>query len=321
MLHIADMPGAGWDALAAAARCADECNAHQRLLLIGDRTAVADAATFGLAPTRTAAPPLRRLDAAVGALDRAVEELHRQSPVDVIHVWSDSARVICRETFAYRFPLTQEDPGPFVTPRHFSASREALRTSSASRPTRSPSSWRPTAPVSATRAASPASSASSTSPTSPLSASLPRISDNYRAPLAFFAASSARGTSSPSLRLRTRCCVPPTSSFTIRATRSLPTAAPASPPAAAQAAAAMGLPIFATDSPVVRRLLAPLGTQAIAANGLLPELARVAMPLCESTALRREAGDRLRAHAPTIAASPATLNDRWHSAVLAEAVA
>jgi hypothetical protein len=316
VLHVVDMPGAGWDALAAAARCAREIGGDQRLLLLGDRHAAADAAVFGLAPTRTAAPPLRRLDAAVGTLDRAVAQLHREAPIGLIQVWSDSARILCRETFAYEFPINQEDPGPFVAgaTTAASSSREALRAELGIAPHEIAilmATDRPGIGDARRFAGLIGVFHLADFPAVGIASSR---TDNYRRAARFLRgfhrAWDVIPVSSPPLTLVAAADIVFYDQGDTLTADGGPGVATGG---AAYAAAAMGLPVFAVNSPVARRLLAPLGGEAIAANGLLPELARVAVPLCQSAACRRDAGERLRAYAPSVVAGAAELAARWRT--------
>jgi len=319
VLHIVDMPGAGWDALAAAARCAATETAEQRLLLIGDHAAAADAAAFGLQPEYRLCPPLNRLPAAVGPLDRLMKSVQRSWPADVVHVWSDSARVLCRETLAYSLPITQEDPAPYA-PALAPLDRAKARAAMGVAP-------HETAVL--------------------LAADRPGVGDARRfagmvgvLALAEYTVVGVASRSSDSFRRAAR--------FLRGFNRVWDVVPLATPPHLAvsgadivvydqgdslvgdagpgprtggvvHAAAALGIPVITTDSPLARRLLRPLAAELVAPDGTMPEIARLTAPLCADAARRAALGARLRdllAHSDR-----PRMDDRWSAALRQEAAA
>ncbi len=319
VLHVVDLPGAGWDALAAAAHCAQTLPADQRLLLIGDRTATTDAAAFGLRPEYRLCPPLNRLAAAVGPFDRLVRNVSRAWPIDIVHVWSDSSRVLCRETLGFGLPLVQEDPALF-TPGTLPNDRAGVRSSLGIAP-------HETAVL--------------------LASDRPGVGDTRRftgligllalAELPAVGIASSRGDS---FRRAAR--------FMRGFHRHWDVIAIGSPPQAALAGAdmviydqgdsltadagpgprtggivlaagALGIPVVTTDSPLARRLTGPLAPRALAKGGALPEVATLTLPLATNPNLRASAGRELRDHAATLAAPQ--LMDRWEAACLNGAAA
>jgi hypothetical protein len=314
VLHVIDLPGAGWDALAAAANCAAALDNRQRILLIGDGQAGRDAAAFGLAPARRLCPPLNRLSTAVGPLDLAFKELDRESPIDVVHVWSDSARVLCREALAYTFPITQEDPGRFVLttqtcPR--AAARAALGVADhetaillASDRPEVGDARRLAGLVGILHLAEHATVGLASS-----------RSDNFRRAARFL-----RGfnrdwdvialSTPPHLSLAAADIVLYDQGDTLTAD-----AGPGPRTGGVVvAAAAAGIPVVAVDTSLTRRLLGPLAGELLAPSGLLPDLARALVPLSQNSDRRTEVGRRLLAHLPTITSHPCELLARWLAA-------
>lgn len=312
VLHVIDQPGAGWDALAAAARCAQTLPADQRLLLIGDRTAAADAAAFGLRPDYRLCPPLNRLAAAVGPFDRLIKSVSRAWPIDVVHVWSDSARVLCRETMGFSLPLVQEDPAPFapsVLLQDRANTRSALGVAA-----------HETALL--------------------LASDRPGVGDTRRftgligllalAELAVVGIASSRGDSFRRAARFMRgfqrhwdvipISAPPQ---TVLAAADIviydqgdSLTADAGPGprtgGTVMAAGALGIPIVTSDSPLAHRLAGPLAQRAIATNGVLPELAKLTLPLATDPSVRAQAGRDLQAH--TVSLTAPALLARWVAA-------
>lgn len=319
VLHVIDLPGAGWDSLSAAAHCAATLagEADQRLLLIGDAHAARDAAAFGLIPTYRICPPLNRLAAAVAPLDRLFRSLARVAPVDIVHVWSDSARVICRETLAFTLPITQSDPAPFVqlpTTAAVPGDRAAIRSAhrigdhevavllAADRPG-----------VGDARRFAGLVGILHLAGITTVGLASSRC-DNARRAARFL-----RGfhrewdviplSSPPHLSL-------PAADVVIYDQGDTLTADSGPGPRTGGivvAAAAAGIPVVATDSPLARRLLGPLAQNLIAANGLMPELARIMVPLCESRERRETVGRELRALSPSFLSPTSTVLQRWHA--------
>lgn len=309
MLHVIDLPGAGWDALAAAARCVQTLAADQRLMLIGDSHAAADAAAFGLKPDYRLCPPLNRLPAAVGPLDRTLKSVAAVWPIDIVHVWSDSARVLCRQTVGYSLPITQEDPAPFTpSPRPLAraAARAALGIAE-----------HETALL--------------------LAADRPGVGDARRFAglvgvlhLAEYAAVGIASARSDTYRRAARFLrgfnhawdvvplhTPP--HVTLAAADiviydqgdSLTADAGPGPRTGGiiLAAGALGIPVVTTPSPLSRRLLGPLAQELIAGDGAMPEIARLTVPLCTDADRRHAAGERLRHQTATLPVP--SLMDRW----------
>ncbi|MDP1661540.1 MAG: hypothetical protein Q8L55_06450 [Phycisphaerales bacterium] len=312
VLHVVDLPGAGWDALAAAARCAQSLPADQRLLLIGDRCAAADAAAFGLRPDYRLCPPLNRLAASVGPLDRLIKGVSRVWPIDVVHVWSDSARVLCRQTLGFHFPLIQEDPALFAPPL-LPQDRASVRSSLGIAP-------HETALL--------------------LASDRPGVGDTRRftglvSLLAFaeLAVVGIAGSRGDSFRRAAR--------FMRGFNRYWDVIPIRTPPHTALAAAdiviydqgdsltadagpgprtggivltagAMGIPVVTTDSPLARRLVGPLAQRALAVGGGLPDLATRTLPLATDASIRAQAGRDLHNHTATLPAPG--LMERWVTA-------
>lgn len=321
VLHVIDLPGAGWDALAAAARCARELPARQRLLLIGDRHAQADAASLGLVPDRSVSPPLGTLATAVAPLDRAFAELDRQTPVEAVHVWSDSARVLCRQTLGYAVPIVQEEPGPLAAPAPI-AQRALLRA-------RLGIADDECAVLLATDRAGVGDARRFAGLVGILQlADIPTVgvasnrSNNYRRAARFL-----RGfgrawdvipvSGPPAALVAAADAVMYDQGDTLSAD-----GGPGTPTGGTALSAALaGIPVVTTTSEVGRSIAGPLQEQVLTRHGLLPEFARVLVPLCESRERRLEVGAALRRHARSVSRPLSGVLDRWRAAALAEAPA
>jgi hypothetical protein len=83
----------------------------------------------------------------------------------------------------------------------------------------------------------------------------------------------------------------------------------------ASAAAAAGIPFVTTNTPIGRRIAGPVGDTVLARTSLMPEFARVTVPLCESAERRAETGARLRAHALSTGELLDALMDRWNASM------
>jgi len=294
VLHIVDMPGAGWDALAAAARCAAVESAQQRMLLIGDHAAAADAAAFGLQPDYRLCPPLNRLPAAVGPLDRLMKAVRRSWPVDLIHVWSDSARVLCRETLGYALPITQEDPAPFapaLRPLDRSAARAAMGVAP-----------HETAVLLASDRPGVGDARRFAGMVGVLALAeyavvgvAPRSSDSFRRAARFLRGFNRAWDIVP-LATPPHLAVSGADIIVYDQGDSLVSDAGPGPRSGGvvHAAGALGMPVITTDSPLARRLLLPLAAELIARNGTMPEIARLTAPLCSDPARRAAVGEKLR---------------------------
>lgn len=324
VLHVIDLPSAGWDALASAALCARELNVSQRLVLIGDRRAGADAAAFGLAPDRHLSPPLRSLTTAVRLLDRAVTELHRESPIGVVHVWSDSARVLCRQTIGYTYPLTQEDPGPLVPSptAQALAARATLRAElgiSDNEVALLLATDRPGVGDARRFAGLVGVLHLADIPTVGLA---PARSDYFRRAARFLRGFNRAWDVIP-LRSPAHLVLAAADAVFYDQGDTLTAAGgPGAPTGGlAFAAAAAGIPVVTIDSPLGRRLAGPLGGEVLARTSLMPEFARVTVPLCESAQRRAETGARLRQHAFRSRGVLSALHDRWNAAALKGAAA
>jgi hypothetical protein len=317
VLHIIDMPGAGWDALAAAERCARTLDADQRLLLIGDKDAAADAAAFGLEADYRLCPPLNRLAAAVSPFDRLLKDASRSWPVDLVHVWSDSARVLCRETIGFDLPIVQEDPAPFVKT---TVGREEARAALGIAPGE-------VALVLASDRAGVGDARRFTGMVGVLSLAEYNVvgvactrSDTFRRAARFL-----RGfmhhwdvvpVSTPphtSLAAADIVCYDQGDSLTADAGPGPRTGG------VVFAAGALGIPVVTTPSPLSRRLLGPLAPDLITASGAMPEVSRLTLPLCSDAAHRAEVGGRLREQIASM--PPPPLLERWLDAVARGAAA
>lgn len=314
VLHIIDLPGAGWDALSAAAHCAETLETDQHLLLISDSDSCADAASFGLRPDYRICPPLNRLAAAVAPLDRLFRALAAAAPVDVIQVWSDSARVLCRETLGYTVPIVQEDPSAFVRPIDLdqrASARAALRITDHETAVLLAAD-RPGAGDARRHAGLVGILHLANIPTVGIASSR---CDNARRAARFL-----RG-----FHRAWDCISVPTPPHVSLAAADIvlydqgDTLTSDSGPGPrtggiAIAAARAGLPVIAVDTPLTRRLIGPLGPSLLAHSGRMPEIARVLVPLCESTERRRTIGEELKAHAATLCTPTSSLLSRWQAA-------
>jgi len=316
---VIDFPGAGWDALAAAAWCARSIACEQRLLLIGDHQASADARWFGLEADFRVCPPMNRLAAGVGPLNRALRDIRAAWPVDALHTWSDSARVICREILAFDLPIVQEDPAPFAT-RH---------------------------PVGTRAAARSALGIADHEAALLLASDRPGVGDTRRLAglvgvlhLADFPTVGVACTRCDTFRRSARLLRGFGHGWDVIPLRPPPLTAlaaadvvlldqgdtltadsgPGHPSGGVVfAAGAAGIPVVAVQSPLVRRLLGPLCDTLCAKDGSLPELARVALPLCTDAAARARAGSLLRQRVESLGLPD--LPARWIAAASMEVAA
>lgn len=320
ILHVIDLPGAGWDSLVAARRCAAHLPADQRLLLIGDGQAARDAASLGLAPDYRLCPPLNRLPAVVGPLDALFKAVNRSWPVDVLHVWSDSARVLCRETFAFDIPITQQDPGPLATLD--TADRERARAALGINQGE-------TAVMLASDRPGVGDARRFTGMIGvlhlcklPIVGLLSSRSDNYRR-AARFTRGFDRVWDIVPFCTPPHCLLPAADVLYYDQGDTL--TADAGPGrltgGIAYAAALLGIPFVTTPSSLASRVLGPCSDELLAAGGLMPEITEPLMPLCVDPARRLRAGERLRQHALTASAPIGSVMDRWLAALTRGAAA